>query len=210
MTRQASLLFIAHAAPHACFKNQPAKWLCSLSAKGLMTQAFDTHGEMDGYLKAIPREPSAGAGGRGYFTWVKGRPSRVALPPGRGSDLICTRRACPCSSHGHPAPARDWCHWGCSQPGRSSHLSAAPWLFWEIIITQNIHLYSPRFFKFLFFSCINPSFLFFSPLWRHLCVIKRLPVTFTRLTGHATSQMNLLYSWQITLPEFSGSFTLFD
>lgn len=42
MTRQASLLFIARAAPHACFKNQPAKWLCSLSARALMTRAFCT------------------------------------------------------------------------------------------------------------------------------------------------------------------------
>lgn len=50
---------------------------------------------------------------------------------------------------------------------------------------------------------------FFPSLCHHLCIIKRLPVTFTCLTGHATSQMNLLYSWQMILLQVSGSFTLF-
>lgn len=61
MTRQAALLFIARAAPHACLKNQPAKWLCSLSAKALMTQAF--HGGVRGCLRLLVAEPPPGSRG---------------------------------------------------------------------------------------------------------------------------------------------------
>lgn len=159
---------------------------------------------MGGCLKAVGAEPSPWAGrmvsAAGSFFLGKGEPLGTAPTLRRGSGGLHPM-AHPCSSH-----------WGCSQQGQSFHLSPTPWPFLGLPLNK-IYWYSPSclgIFKIICWSCINLSFFFFffsfvaSPPSNG-----KLLVTFTRLTGHATSQMNLLYSWQMIQPQFSGSFTLF-
>lgn len=130
MTRQASLLFIARAAPHACFKNQPAKWLCSLSVRALMTRAFCTQRWM-----------------RAFQALLRGGVCPLGLG---GAPHVLTLH--PCCDHRHPAPKQHWALLvgsvlplllGCSPPGGCT--STSP---------KFDCCFSPLFIS--FWGCINP------------------------------------------------------